>query len=106
LGNDIWANSESTTTSKQSELGVKENNPETVTNYISNVGDANTAAACLPDILLTHTSLFGTVGQENPLVAAGAIIPTHNTVAEFLYQLTKMLTDNNREVIEWSNGAF
>ena len=27
-----------------------------------------------------------------------------NTVAEFLYQLTKMLTDDNREVIEWSNG--
>lgn len=27
-----------------------------------------------------------------------------NTVPEFLYQLTKMLTDNNRDIIEWSNG--
>jgi transcription initiation factor TFIID subunit TAF12 len=26
-----------------------------------------------------------------------------NTVPEFLYQLTKMLTDNNRDIIEWSN---
>mmetsp|Transcript_18110 Transcript_18110/g.36132 ORF Transcript_18110/g.36132 Transcript_18110/m.36132 type:complete len:762 (-) Transcript_18110:165-2450(-) len=29
-----------------------------------------------------------------------------NTVAEFLYQLTKMLTDDNREVIEWSAGRI
>ena len=29
---------------------------------------------------------------------------TTNTVPEFLYQLTKMLTDNNRDTIEWSNG--
>jgi len=29
-----------------------------------------------------------------------------NTVPEFLYQLTKMLTDNNKEVIEWANGKI
>jgi hypothetical protein len=101
LSNDNWANIEPPTTSKQNEIGDSGNNPATMTNYISNVGDANTPANCL-----TQTSLFSMVGQENSLVAAGAIIPTHNTVAEFLYQLTKMLTDNNREVIEWSNGAF
>jgi hypothetical protein len=27
------------------------------------------------------------------------------TVPEFLYQLFKMLTDNNREVIEWADGT-
>ena len=32
-------------------------------------------------------------------------LPNTNTVPEFLYQLTKMLTDNNRDIIEWSNGA-
>lgn len=40
-------------------------------------------------------------------VSAGVVVPampTTNTVPEFLYQLTKMLTDNNREIIEWSNG--
>ena len=31
---------------------------------------------------------------------------TANTIPEFLYQLTKMLTDNNREIIEWSDGKF
>lgn len=33
-----------------------------------------------------------------------ASTPNTNTVPEFLYQLTKMLTDNNRDIIEWSNG--
>jgi hypothetical protein len=28
-----------------------------------------------------------------------------NTVPEFLCSLTKMLTDNNRDTIEWSNGT-
>lgn len=32
--------------------------------------------------------------------------PNTNTVPEFLYQLTKMLTDNNRDIIEWSNGKI
>lgn len=35
-----------------------------------------------------------------------AMTPNANTVPEFLYQLTKMLTDNNRDIIEWSNGKF
>jgi hypothetical protein len=33
-------------------------------------------------------------------------MPITNTVPEFLYQLTRMLTDNNRDVIEWSNGKL
>ena len=40
--------------------------------------------------------------------STGVVVPamaSTNTVPEFLYQLTKMLTDNNRDVIEWSNGA-
>lgn len=32
--------------------------------------------------------------------------PTVNTVPEFLCSLTKMLTDNNRDIIEWSNGTY
>jgi hypothetical protein len=35
---------------------------------------------------------------------ATALQTSNNTVAEFLYQLTKMLTDNNKETIEWTNG--
>ena len=30
----------------------------------------------------------------------------HHPIAEFLYQLTKMLTDDNVEVIEWSDGRI
>jgi hypothetical protein len=30
----------------------------------------------------------------------------HHPVAEFLYQLTKMLTDNNNEIIEWVEGRI
>lgn len=41
-----------------------------------------------------------------PSAAAAAAAPANNTVAEFLYQLTKMLTDDNREVIEWSNSKI
>ena len=31
-------------------------------------------------------------------------MPNASTVPEFLYQLTRMLTDNNRDTIEWSHG--
>ena len=33
-----------------------------------------------------------------------AVAPTSTSVPEFLYQLTKMLTENNNDVIEWSHG--
>jgi hypothetical protein len=31
---------------------------------------------------------------------------TNTSVPEFLFQLTRMLTEDNREVIEWSNGTY
>jgi hypothetical protein len=40
--------------------------------------------------------------------STGVVVPTSvasaNTVPEFLYQLINMLSDSNREVIEWSDG--
>lgn len=42
------------------------------------------------------------VARQAPAPAA----PNSNTVAEFLFQLSKMLTDDNNEVIEWSNGKW
>jgi hypothetical protein len=58
-------------------------------------------------ILDGNTLHIANVGSTSSLGAtsSGAIVPTANTVPEFLYQLTKMLTDNNRDIIEWSNGA-
>lgn len=32
--------------------------------------------------------------------------PNNNTVPEFLYQLTKMLTGGHNDIIEWSNGRI
>lgn len=53
-------------------------------------------------------SLAGTVTMQiSP--STGVLVsgtPNTNTVPEFLYQLTKMLTDNNRDIIEWSNGKI
>jgi hypothetical protein len=46
--------------------------------------------------------------QLHLLPSTGVVVPTPmlraNNVPEFLYQLTKMLSDSNREVIEWSHG--
>lgn len=39
-----------------------------------------------------------------PSAVAGA--NQHHPVAEFLYQLTKMLTDDNSEVVEWVDGRI
>lgn len=38
--------------------------------------------------------------------AAGDRNSQHHPVAEFLYQLTKMLTDDNNEIIEWVDGRI
>lgn len=39
------------------------------------------------------------------LSTSASVIATSSNVPEFLYQLTKMLAQDNREVIEWSNGT-
>jgi hypothetical protein len=36
--------------------------------------------------------------------ASASSQPNSNNVAEFLFQLSKMLTDDNKEIIEWSKG--
>jgi hypothetical protein len=50
-----------------------------------------------PNIVPSSMSLPGTIAA-----------PTLNntSVPEFLYQLTKMLTENNNDVIEWSHGMI
>ena len=59
----------------------------------------------------SHADTFESVRPQNQLHASprnGVIVPSSgpntSTAPEFLYQLTKMLTDNNRDIIEWSNG--
>lgn len=45
--------------------------------------------------------------QAMPTATTGpATIALNGSVPEFLFQLMKMLTDDNREIIEWSNGRI
>jgi len=54
-----------------------------------------------PDAAVSHNQVH--ISPSTGVVVP-PIIPNSSTVPEFLYQLTKMLTDNNRDIIEWSNG--
>lgn len=48
------------------------------------------------------------IGQGNNSISEEAVaqIVTNTSVPEFLYQLTKMLTDEHRDIIEWSNAKI
>lgn len=60
-------------------------------------------ASTLPPMMLPPPNpVMYTAGNAVTLPEAAAA----NSIPEFLYQLTKMLTDNNRDIIEWSNGTF
>jgi hypothetical protein len=58
--------------------------------------------------LPSSISLVPSAPQLHLSPSTGVVVPTSvassDTVPEFLYQLTKMLSDSNREVIEWSHG--
>ena len=56
--------------------------------------------------ITTPKPLTSTTQHPKPLIRkSNATSSSHNnTVPEFLYQLTKLLTDDNRHVIEWSKG--
>jgi hypothetical protein len=45
-------------------------------------------------------------GNQGLSSTAGDSSTPHHPIAEFLYQLTKMLTDNNNEIVEWNNGKI
>ena len=57
----------------------------------------------------SSVTLMARTNQLHISPSTGVVVPEMqitNTVPEFLYQLTRMLTDNNRDVIEWSNGKL
>jgi hypothetical protein len=66
-------------------------------NLHANFGNTTSCAAVAP-----HT-LGGFDGGNPMILQMGAPL---NPVAEFLFQLTKMLTDNNTEFIEWRNASI
>jgi hypothetical protein len=79
------------------------NNPLATTQMQPTLVPNPTTPAPVP-IVPSHPSLTPLTAASATTAAAAA--PANNTVAEFLYQLTKMLTDDNREVIEWSNSKI
>jgi len=57
------------------------------------------------------TSVAMTKPSGKPVVAQGGNngtkgVPSSHSPPEFLYQLTKMLKDDNREIIEWNEGTY
>ena len=59
----------------------------------------------IPNMMLPSNHLgVPVLPSGTPLTMPGTA--GNNSIPEFLYQLTKMLTDNNRHIIEWSNGKF
>jgi hypothetical protein len=64
-------------------------------------------ASITPDVLPSHSgsdaAASAAAAASNESFASAA---QTNTVPEFLYQLTKLLTDDNRDAIEWSHGKF
>lgn len=84
-------NIDTTTTRK----GVLNHNASNGIMPSSNAGVAPTASVPAPS-----------ESSQSAATAVSAAQAISGTVPEFLYQLFKMLTDNNREVIEWADGKF
>jgi hypothetical protein len=64
-------------------------------------------AGALPHMMLPPNQIPMYPTRASAAVAlAGTGTAGGNSIPEFLYQLTKMLTDDNREIIEWSKGTI
>jgi hypothetical protein len=64
-------------------------------------------AGPLPPMMLPPNQIPMYPTRASAAVAlAGTGTAGGNSIPEFLYQLTKMLTDDNREIIEWSKGKI
>eukprot|EP00531_Pseudo-nitzschia_arenysensis_P007500 CAMPEP_0116134232 /NCGR_PEP_ID=MMETSP0329-20121206/10536_1 /TAXON_ID=697910 /ORGANISM="Pseudo-nitzschia arenysensis, Strain B593" /LENGTH=444 /DNA_ID=CAMNT_0003628929 /DNA_START=101 /DNA_END=1438 /DNA_ORIENTATION=+ len=59
-----------------------------------------------PSAPVSNPAPAPTSAQPATGVASAGPNQPHHPVAEFLYQLTKMLTDDNNEIIEWVEGRI
>lgn len=81
---------------------------EEATEAPTTIQQEQTASPTTMILAPVHASLSNQQLNESysTSVPSTSSVPNTNTVPEFLYQLTKMLTDNNRDIIEWSNGKI
>jgi len=69
------------------------------------LGSSESLPSQTPVSLSTPASAPSSAQPSGGVSSAGPNQP-HHPVAEFLYQLTKMLTDDNNEIIEWVDGRI
>lgn len=89
-------------TSADTNFGLTTNNTTFISGTAS-VGALESMPSATSSTSLSAPPTMHITSSTGVLVAS---TPNTNTVPEFLYQLTKMLTDNNRDIIEWSNGKI
>jgi hypothetical protein len=58
------------------------------------------------DLQAQHMELLAPPSTEMMLSAPQTAVAVNSNTPEFLYQLTRMLTEDNSDVIEWSNGTY
>jgi len=80
---------------------VSSNSPPQTLSSGSNQDPYNTTLMPIVAPQSQQMSTSSTISDE-----AVAQIVSNTSVPEFLYQLTKMLTDDHREIIEWSNAKI
>lgn len=115
VANPLAPISESPATAPNIPVQANSTTPDPLLTYLPNplkpaaVSPRVPAPIPIPKSKISHVRIMPSGHAQKPPVetpSAAANNANNNTVAEFLYQLTKMLTDNNKEVIEWSNGKF
>lgn len=93
--------------SNNEENNTNPNNDDITSAFESTIPFINVPTPQKVSPVLTHQTNQSDLHRPSFLSNSllGLSQPAGGAVPEFLYQLTKMLTDNNKEVIEWSNGT-
>jgi hypothetical protein len=81
--------------------GISEQEPATANHISSNISGPSGMLLSAPGPSESAASL--PAAAQAPAASASSQANSNN-VAEFLFQLSKMLTDDNKEIIEWSKG--
>jgi hypothetical protein len=104
IGVDKNMMSNNSTTSSNSSLPQQ---LQAMTEHVTSTSQSSTPSltsampTSFPSALIVSNNPLPILPSAGIAVSA---VPANNTVPEFLYQLTKMLTGGHNEIIEWSNG--
>lgn len=96
-----WDYQTSSRSITMSEQQTKQDNPIVPQSSTPNLTSA--IPSSFPSTLIVSKPPLPILPSAGLAVSAA---PANNTVPEFLYQLTKMLTGGHNDIIEWSNGRI